>query len=1007
MKKVFLFISASFFVLCTSVYGGVPFAGCPLVNSTPKIDGKIDEPVWGEAFVCNKFRSLDGKQKGEPGTCFLMYSDGKKLYIAVIADDPKPSELPTTKSPRDKIEWKETIEIFISPQVESGFYYQFVFTPGGGFLDNVASAVATDYNFDIDYAVAVNKSGWVVEMAIPLDQIGIKGLVDRDEFSLNIGRTTGSHRFSERHQVWSPTKGGFHDRDSFGRVVVGDISKSVQKISDQIQEMNTQLSALKPESMAPREKTKVQGKIKRLLDEAKLVKTIPAYGAFFAKAEALKTQISSVLLPQDSLLLCRENPWRLPQEGELKDVSEKIDSIDLQAMRGENLDVAISVVNPTSKRMRVRCVPSQFLNMENSEEVASEKALRIYKVATLAIKGGVIQRDALVKIGMEHSIELLPCQNEIIWLRINTDDLVGGVWRSQISFQPLVNREFRKDIFLTVRVIPYQFAFEGVPYSNNWGEYHAMASGGKNRHAAFIDQKEHDTNVHLIKRKSLGFYTLKFDKDGKPVGEPDFSGLNEYIDNFGSKKQLYLLRILYSYLPKEMGGYNNFSPQAKANFKWYLDKLMANIKARGLTYQNIAWYPVCEPDVARAKEAIKFDKLLLEADPRQQIFCTVYSATPLAAIELLCPYVNIWCPTYEVKPEQLNAMRTKSTRPVRMFSYQVLPRASNPWIYRVMCFRCLKAGYEGIGFWSYDDAGRGHRRSTWDDFDTDKASDYAVVYEGGDGPLPSVRWQAWGQTLQSYRYVKWLRQLADNAKDLKLAAEAKKMTDQAVTETLGSKDYTVADIYTDKMRVMVAKLLTAEGKITPSDFKKILAPQDYCLTGNGLMLPNYHTGGSYEYNIYPNGQMAERCGVKSGEIFFDGKDAKTGPQAANKLNGTLTDIKRYYPDTWVCWNNSSGKLCSITFDLKKEYLLTGASVDIDFFPMGKLYKTISVYTSNDKKSWDLVEKIDMVPITTVRQTEDGQLIIDLMHRQARYVKFEIETISGSTNIGEIRIYGSI
>jgi hypothetical protein len=310
------------------------------------------------------------------------------------------------------------------------------------------------------------------------------------------------------------------------------------------------------------------------------------------------------------------------------------------------------------------------------------------------------------------------------------------------------------------------------------------------------------------------------------------------------------------------------------------------------------------------------------------------------------------------------------------------------------CWKAYHRGYEGVGFWSFNDSGT---TSVWDDYDW-VTDDYSVVYEGTNKPVTSVRWEAWRQGIQDYRLLDWVKELATTCPDKKLAASTNSLLQKAVTAVLTDVRPNVADQWVDQLRAITIKLLQVSGQISAINETETVP---LCLTGNGgAQFINFDTGGFYSYDpaLSPGEIYGERCGDLQGPIYFKGKNAKSGKQLGNKADGDLTDGLWGYPMDW-CLYTSSADPSNVIFDLQKDYTLSHALL----YSQVNATNSFKVYVrqNSNSKSW--------TPMTSGslnlshQRTYDGGIYIDLKKAKARYVKLEIG--SRDVRLGEFKIFG--
>jgi hypothetical protein len=598
---------------------------------------------------------------------------------------------------------------------------------------------------------------------------------------------------------------------------------------------------------------------------------------------------------------------------------------------------------------------------------------------------------------------------------MNTHNLEPGQWLFNLSFAPLVQMEITRKVQFHVRVLPVKAPQGPRPYSVNWA-YYEYPPSGLYPDACFEDQKKHYTNVVILPSCASAVDLLEFDAQGKPAADPDFSELDRWIDRFGTKGYLYVFRADYVRFPAALGGKDRLKdPQAQANFRWYVGKVREHFKKRGMGVRDFAWYASDEPDLAKAKGVAKFGQLMMQADPEQQVFVTVYQAQKPEWLKIMAPYVNLWVMKLNISDEQKKVIH--GGRKARYFSYTVLSRGASPyWSYRLEAMRALAANCEGIGFWSYDAAGQTRDSSMWLAHSGRGGTQYAVIYEGQNGPVPSVRWEAWREGIQDYRLVDWLRPLAQTCPDATLARKSGQLGKTVPETILKTRDMTTADTCRVQVKDMILRLLVAKGELDRQALQRIQCPAAVCLTGNDITaFENVSSDGNYTYNDFPRSPHGETVGIKRGKVPFRDRSAKQGETSKTSPAGKLTDGNLRYPDGWV-FNNADPWI--ITFDLKKTHTLSHAVMLFEVLPRPKeLRFTVSLSDTGEENHWRTVDEIRlermvvmgkhrMIPKDSRHRTDSNLFIrFNLKNQSARFVRLELQTRGRSTRLGEVQIFG--
>ena len=95
------FASVSFFVICSSLFAAAqtpeaPTAQALKVTAPPRLDGRLDDPIWQKAVPISGFKQREpeeGQDASERTTVRMAY-DQANLYIGAGLDDSVPAEIP-------------------------------------------------------------------------------------------------------------------------------------------------------------------------------------------------------------------------------------------------------------------------------------------------------------------------------------------------------------------------------------------------------------------------------------------------------------------------------------------------------------------------------------------------------------------------------------------------------------------------------------------------------------------------------------------------------------------------------------------------------------------------------------------------------------------------------------------------------------------------------------------------------------------------------------------------
>ena len=178
-------------------------------SSAVQVDGKLDEEAWGSALV------FDIPYEWQPGdnapsvvkTDVLVTYDDDNLYVAWRAFDPQPAAIRAHLMDRDAIDTfiqDDHVLLMIDPFNDERRGFQFRINPLGVQADAVFSQNEgiEDWSFDMIWNSAgrITEEGYVIETAIPLNQIRFPRTAGAQTWGFDVGR---SYPRSVRHRMSS------------------------------------------------------------------------------------------------------------------------------------------------------------------------------------------------------------------------------------------------------------------------------------------------------------------------------------------------------------------------------------------------------------------------------------------------------------------------------------------------------------------------------------------------------------------------------------------------------------------------------------------------------------------------------------------------------------------------------------------------------------------------------------------------------------------------------------
>jgi hypothetical protein len=174
------------------------------VTTAPRLDGRLDEPVWAEAEPITGFiqrQPEEGEAASEPTEVRVIYT-GAALFIGVRASDAEAASIAAPLSRRDEYIPADWVAIVIDSWHDRRSAFEFAVNPAGvkrdvyRFNDNEEDP---GWNAVWDVATSRDDTGWTAEFRIPVSQLRLTP--DASTFGFNVWRRL--HRRNEL-QYWQP-----------------------------------------------------------------------------------------------------------------------------------------------------------------------------------------------------------------------------------------------------------------------------------------------------------------------------------------------------------------------------------------------------------------------------------------------------------------------------------------------------------------------------------------------------------------------------------------------------------------------------------------------------------------------------------------------------------------------------------------------------------------------------------------------------------------------------------
>jgi len=159
-----------------------PAAHALKVTAPPRLDGRLDDPIWQKAAPISGFKQREpqeGLDASERTTVRIAY-DQANLYIGAVLDDSVPAEIRASELRRDNtLDSDDTFSVLLDTYHDHRNAFVFRVNPRGTRFDALVRNESRFYYADWDEqwtaAAVLTASGWSVEIAIPFKILRFTG----------------------------------------------------------------------------------------------------------------------------------------------------------------------------------------------------------------------------------------------------------------------------------------------------------------------------------------------------------------------------------------------------------------------------------------------------------------------------------------------------------------------------------------------------------------------------------------------------------------------------------------------------------------------------------------------------------------------------------------------------------------------------------------------------------------------------------------------------------------
>jgi hypothetical protein len=808
-------------------------AAAPLSDSAPKMDGQLEDSPWQSIDWQDGFRQLKKDAPATTQTRFKLLAGQKGLYVAVQCDEPTPDKmrLKATKDGQD-VYADDCIEFFVDNGQKSLPIHQFIVNANGvrqmTWGRSAKKAQASDYQA-WSAATARTAKGWTVEMELPWGTLGLKGRPSAGE-SLRFNVCRDRYAGTTEHSSWSFSGGNFGDASHFAVLAMGNLADNMQQ---RLSEARKALASGKTSGGEAVVWADLEGKLNELAGTVKGRMTAAQWQAAFTELEKIQKKIDVAPLGSKPFIVTQVSPtarFTIPFVPEK--LPAKTEPIELHAAINEFESLPVAITNLTDRTESYRVV--LFGSVDNGIEVAGLKGSadeafppdQIHEFEAIRVKDGDSadagqQFDPLAPMGIARIVTVPPRESGIAWFTFDCRNIKPGKYTGTLRVIPLSEPgEYKlkkgwqyhgsmEDVPVSLEVWPITLSRR--PAQTVW-----LMDAAPNL-AFFKDLEEHGNTILQI---SPWGFSAKFDAQGN-ITESKADGVLKNL----RQCQEWSKTLKLEQPPRQIiafsayrTAYNQWmgkkfkvgSEQWERALTQWLQFVEKTMSAGGLapgSYDVELWD---EPKLPDQEEVVASLRVARQACPKMVLNVTLgASRQKPGQIMEMAQYANSFCfwgaywsdPVYTKTMESLRQAgkgiwfyNCDTNLRVELYGYYRL-HAWKGWVQQVDCVGLFDymggpGGFYGAGSWKTTPAG-------------------ALVYNAGNRPVGSIRYEALREGIEDVKYLAALRDaIKSTTADAATVKEAKAFLDSTPARVVGalSHDATQADLARQKAAELIMRL---------------------------------------------------------------------------------------------------------------------------------------------------------------------------------------------------------
>lgn len=436
------------------------------------------------------------------------------------------------------------------------------------------------------------------------------------------------------------------------------------------------------------------------------------------------------------------NPWDTLAPNSLPETPSATPALHIRLFGGEREDVALNLLNLSSRAVTVRCVFQKPDSVQSraAKEPDLARAFTLRQGLQVPENQSSMVLDALPELGPSRTITLPPFETQQLWLVADAHGLEPGTHALALYIGSLEPSSTVREVPITIEVLPIELP-QGVYAQMNWVGVDVQDTSPQQ----LQDMLDHGITVAY----GPAMPSVSLDAQGNVAADIDWARFDAGLARLPDYMQLLWGGPPPIAWPKGVEAQQG-SALFERGFATSLHVLVKHLAENGFGYERWAFYPFDEPWLTGftvVPMLREFAERVKRIDSSVRVYANPAGYVRPEFLDEFKALIDVWQPEINMLKRDPALLDWFHANAETLWAYEATDPGKSLLplgYYRSLAWLAWKLGLDGAGFWvyKYDDLYWPLERPHW-----------SVVYPTNDQVVPSRRWEAVRDGQEDYRLL--------------------------------------------------------------------------------------------------------------------------------------------------------------------------------------------------------------------------------------------------------------